>query len=200
MIAYISGEIKQISDNSVLILCASGLGYEVLINPNIYSQILDKRNVELYIYQSISENNESLFGFIEKEDRDLFLELIKIPGIWWKAGINIIALGTNTIKDAILNEDEFTIQQAKWVGKKTASKILLELKDSDIIKSYSLWLWERPKKSQSSIELDKNIKLDVLQSLTAMGYNPKKVEDLLSTLPKWYESIDTIIPYIIKNI
>lgn len=199
MISYISGTIKNIDITSAIIATSSGVGYELIINELVYANIYDKKEVEMYVYHNISENGQSLFGFLSIEDRMLFKELIKISWVWGRVAQNILSLGNNRLKKAIFEDDKKTIESVKWVGKKMAEKIVLELQDKDIIQMQAFEnkneTWSSPKS-----KLEKNQRSEILSTLTMMGYNAKKVEDILDTLPEGFDTLEKIIPYVIKNI
>lgn len=199
MISYITGTIKNIDITSIIIATSGWVGYEIIINELVYAHIYDKPEVEMYIYHNISENGQSLFGFLTFEDRSLFKELIKISGVWGRVAQNILSLGSNRLKKAIFEDDKKTIESVKWVGKKMAEKIVLELQDKDIIQIQA-YETKSEKGNNPKSTLEKTQRSEILSTLTMMGYNAKKVEDILNTLPEWYETLEKIIPYVIKNI
>lgn len=199
MLSYIKWQIKNIELNSVIVLTESWVWYEIIINEIVYANIHDKKEIELYVYNNISENGQSLFWFINFEDRSLFKELIKIPWVWWRVAQNILWLWTSRLKKAILENDKKTIESIKWVWKKMAEKIVLELSDKDIIKNYEIKDIASNKQTKTS-QIKNDLRSEILSTLTIMWYNSKKVEDLLDNLPKDFNSAEKIIPYIIKNI
>lgn len=198
MLSYIKWIVKNLELNSVIILTDSWVWYELVINELVYSKIFDKDIVELFVYHSISENGQSLFGFLEIEDRIFFKELIKISWVWWRVAQTILSLWIQRLKKAIIEDDKKTLETIKWVWKKMAEKIVLELKDKDFL------IWNYEDKQEIKIENRSNIKPDtkneIITTLTLMWYNWKKVEDLLNNLPLGYDDIWSIIPYVIKNI
>ena len=198
MISYIKWIIKNIELNTVIVLTESWVGYELVINELIFSKIHDKNEIEMFIFHSISENWQALFWFLDIEDRAIFKELIKISWVGWRVAQTILSLGTSRLKIAILDNDKKTLESIKWVGKKMAEKIVLELWDKEIIKN----VWNSIKQENKIIEnsLDKDLKKEILSSLTLMWYNPKKIEEILQNLPSNYTTIESIIPYVIKNI
>lgn len=199
MLSYIKWYIKNIELNSVIVLTESWVWYEIIINELVYAQIFDKQEVELYVYHNISENWQTLFGFLTFEDRSLFKELIKISWVWWRVAQNILSLGSNRLKKAIFEDDKKTIESVKWVWKKMAEKIVLELQDKDII-THFLSETMTTKKSWNTYQIKRDLRSEILSTLTMMWYNAKKIEDILDNLPEWYESVEKIIPYVIKNI
>jgi len=202
MISYIKWVIKNIELNSLIILTESWVGYEIVINELIYSKIYDKREAELFIFHAISENAQSLFWFLDIEDRKIFKELIKISWVWWRVAQTILSLWTHRLKEAILNEDKKTLESIKWVGKKMAEKIVIELSDKDFIKSVEFEKISSNTKSKNSnnVNIDNNLKKEIISSLSIMWYNVKDIEHVLQTLPDWCDSIEKIIPFVIKNI
>lgn len=200
MLSYIKWEMKNLEITSVIILTESWIGYEIIINELIYAHIYDKKEIELFVYHNITENGQTLFGFLTFDDRTLFKELIKISWVWWKVAQNILSLGSGRLKSAILEDDKKTIESIKWVGKKMAEKIVLELSDKDFIKTLQTENNLSTKKSWSTQQIKKDMKAEIFSSLTLMWYNGKKIEDILQNLPEWYDTIETIIPFVIKNI
>lgn len=200
MLSYIKWEIKNLEITSAIILTESWIGYEIIINELIYAHIYDKKEIELFVYHNITENGQTLFGFLTFDDRTLFKELIKISWVWWKVAQNILSLGSWRLKIAILEDDKKTIESIKWVGKKMAEKIVLELSDKDFIKTLQTENNISTKKTWSTQQIKKDMKAEILSSLTLMWYNGKKIEDILQNLPEWYDTIEVIIPFVIKNI
>lgn len=198
MLSYIKWHIKNIELNSVIVLTESWVWYEIIINERMYASICDKQDVELFLYHSISENGQALFWFLTLEERTLFKELIKISWVWWRVAQNILSLWASRLKVAILEDDKKTIESIKWVGKKMAEKIVLELWDKDIVKNFQPEIITQKKQNNSHIE--KDMKNEILSTLILMWYNGKKVEDMFEKLPQWVDTIEKILPYIIKNI
>ena len=199
MLSYITWTIKNKELHSVIIATSSGVGYEIIINELIYSQIHNKNEVEMFLYHNITENGQSLFWFLHFEERVLFKELIKISWVGWKVAQTLLSLWTSRLKKAILENDKNTLESIKWVGKKMAEKILLELKDKDIIKNSEFLNQEENKKDPIHSHISTNLKSEILWSLTLMGYNTRDIEHILNNLPEWLNSLEKIIPYIIKN-
>ncbi len=199
MLSYIKWQIKNIELSSVIVLTESWVWYEIVINELVYANIYDKKDIEMFVYHNISENWQTLFGFLTFEDRSLFKELIKISWVWWRVAQNILSLWSSRLKKAILEDDKKTIESVKWVWKKMAEKIVLELSDKEIVKSFEI-SQNSTKKQNNEFTLEKDLKNEILSTLTMMWYNSRKVEEILSNLPEWFDSIDKIIPYVIKNI
>ncbi len=202
MIAYLKWKIIELNSNKVVILPNYGVGYEVLISELVYAKLQNLENIELFIYHHRTENSQILFWFIEKGEKQIFEELIKVNWVGWKVALNILSIWILKLIDAIISSDNKTIESIKWIWKKWASKIILELKDSDIIKSYSSINGTGSKSTNSDqgtgTYSDKH--QDVINTLVAMWYKKEDIEKTLANLPESIESINDIIPFVIKNI
>lgn len=194
MIWYINWKIIDLDFTHVTVLTNSWLGYDVWINELIYSNLALNEEVSLFVYHSISENYESLFWFIDKSEKKIFTELIKISWIGWKVAMQILSLWTDRLSIAIKNEDNKTIESVKWVWKKMAEKIIIELKDKEFLNDIKI---SNPNKKQSiSPDLHSSIK----STLTNMWYNPRDIDNILSELPDDLTETKDIIPFVIKNL
>lgn len=200
MLSYITWEIKNLEITSVIILTESWIGYEIIINELIYAHIYDKKEIELFVYHNITENGQTLFGFLTFDDRTLFKELIKISWVWGKVAQNILSLGSGRLKTAILEDDKKTIESIKWVGKKMAEKIVLELWDKEFIKNFQYQSTGSGTSLKNTFSLETSLKQEILSTLTMMWYQSKKVEEILSKLPSDLLTAQDIIPYVVKNI
>lgn len=195
MIWYIQGSIKDITEQNILIMTSSWVWYEIHINEKTYWTLIWKNETELYIYHNITENNQSLFWFITSEEKKIFSELIKISGVWGKVAQNILSLWTEKLSTAVMLEDKVTIESIKWIGKKMAEKIILELKDKDFIK-YS----ETEKNTSKNSKISPLTKSQIIETLTAMWYNKDQILTTIGNIPESMESVDDILPFVIKNI
>ena len=198
MISYLKWNIKELNTNSIIIITDFWIWYEIIINELIFSYLQWKKNWELYIYHHIVENWQFLFWFLEIQERIIFKELIKISWIGGRVAQSILSLWIKRLKTAIIQEDLKTIESIKWVWKKASSKIVMELKDKDFIKNFDL---ENINTKESSLSnIDPLMQNEIIQTLSSMWYDPKKVWKILYEIPKDKKSIDQILSFIIKNI
>lgn len=195
MISYLKWKIIEIDFTNVSILTPGWIWYSVGINELTYSKLCLEAEVEMYIYHNISEWHQALFGFIEPEEKKVFSELIKISWVWWKVAMQILSLWIERLVLAIQWEDNKTIEWIKWIGKKMAEKILLELRDKDfwVVLSNSDTI-----KKANSISWD--LHTSIKSTLTNMGYNPRDIDKILFELPEWMENAWEIIPYVIREL
>jgi len=200
MIGYIKWEIQEITDTSVLILPESGVGYEIGINEITFANLATRQDVELYIYHHITEWGQALFGFETLEEKKLFTELIKISGVGGKVAQQILSLGKSRLIEAVQSDDKKTIESIKWIGKKMAEKIVLELKDKDFVKSY-VWVSSHGNSQESAqISLPKTLLENITGTLQNMWYQNRDIERVLTQVPAHYSSVDEILPFMIREL
>lgn len=171
MITFIRGKLFDITENSVLIDC-NGLGYEILI-PQTVNRILPKIGEEmfLYTYLQVREDGVSLFGFPSKDDLYVFKLLITVNGIGPKGAIGILsALTADDLRFAVLAEDVKTIERAPGIGKKTAGKLILELKDKFNLQEAFDKKLENNKNVFVPSSESMVLKDEAIQALVALGY------------------------------
>lgn len=130
MFAYIKGVVEEIAEDSI-VLDHDGIGYFIYVPSTVLSQLPGKGvEVKIHTYFQVKEDGFSLFGFLSKEELELFKLLISVNGIGPKAGISILSvLSAEDLRFAIVSEDDKAIAQAPGVGKKTAQRVIIDLKD-----------------------------------------------------------------------
>jgi Holliday junction DNA helicase RuvA len=129
MIVYLKGKLAY-KDPTFVIIDISGIGYQVKISLQTYSQVKDEEHIMLLTYLHIKEDGHTLYGFKEESEKKLFLNLISISGVGPNTALMILSsLNADELEYAIIHEEVKTIQNVKGVGIKTAQRIILELKD-----------------------------------------------------------------------
>lgn len=129
MIEYIQGDIAELTPATAVIDC-HGVGYAASISLNTYSAIQGKKACKLYIHEAIREDAHVLFGFANRQERELFLLLISVSGIGGNTARMILsALSPNELINVISNENANLLKSVKGIGLKTAQRIIVDLKD-----------------------------------------------------------------------
>ena len=130
MIAYLNGILAEIEEENIVIE-VNGIGYNVRIPAGMAGRLPQIGEVvKLYTYTSVREDAIGLYGFLSRDDLNMYRQLITVSGIGPKAGIAILSVMTgNDLRYAIMAGDSKSISKAPGVGAKTAQKVILELKD-----------------------------------------------------------------------
>lgn len=195
MISFISGKVIDLDLTNISVLTSGWVWYNIWINELTYSKLSMDSEVSIYVYHHITEWNQSLFGFINKEDKKVFSELIKISGIWGKVAMQILSLWIERLVIAIEWKDNKTIEWIKWIWKKMAEKIILELKDKD----FGIVIWDSDVVKKANT-ISGDLRTSIKSTLTNMWYNPRDIDRVLSTLPEDMTDAWNIIPFVIKEL
>ncbi len=170
MYAYIKGVVTAIEEES-LIVENNGIGYRVTVPASILDgEIGTGDSVKIYTYFSVREDAMQLYGFLSQDDLDMFRKLLGVSGVGPKAGVAILsALGADTLRFAVLSDDAATISKAPGIGKKTAQKIILELKDKvDLMDAFEQKASHTEEKESASGK--DSPQSEAVLALTALGY------------------------------
>lgn len=130
MIGYLKGKVLNMNADSALIL-VGGVGYEVYCSGAAFSKMVEGGECEVYVYLQVSEaNGVQLYGFSSMQEKAMFLKLISVSGVGPKVGISVLSqLGVNDVAAAVATGDVKALSRVKGLGKKTAEKIIVELRD-----------------------------------------------------------------------
>ena len=199
MYAYIRGKLTQLFPTHVVVESNNGVGYEIQ-TPNSYrfQKYLEK---ELVIYTSliVREDAQLLYGFINEEEKDMFLSLIKVTGIGPKSALAILATSTpNEVKMAIENENDAYLTKFPGIGKKTARQIVLDLKGKVQITSETTETLLSINEENSNNE--KLVK-EALLALEALGYSKREISKVEKVLNKsTFDSVDEAVKLGLKTL
>jgi Holliday junction DNA helicase RuvA len=193
MIAHIQGKLVEKTPTDVVIDC-NGVGYHINISLHTFSLLPQSEFIKLYTYLQIKEDAHSLYGFVEKSERELFKLLLSVSGIG--AGIArtmLSSLDPKQIIQAIGNGDVGTIQSIKGIGNKTAQRVILDLRDK-VLKLYDL---DEISVAQHNINREES-----LSALEVLGYVRKNAEKVVDKILKENPeaSVETIIKQALKNL
>jgi Holliday junction DNA helicase RuvA len=193
MIAHLQGKLVEKSPTEVIIDC-NGVGYHVNISLHTYSLIPSTDFVKLYTYLQIKEDAHTLFGFVEKSEREIFKMLLSVSGIGASIARTMLSsLDPKQIINAIASGDVVTIQTIKGIGSKTAQRVILDLKDK-VLKLYDL---DDVSLSQSNTNKD-----EALSALEVLGFVRKTSEKIIEKIVKEdpEATVESIIKKALKNL
>jgi len=129
MIDYIKGTVTQVTP-TFLTIETGGIGYQINISLNTYSKLEGKTEFKLLVHEVIREDSHQLFGFAEREERDIFRLLISVSGVGAAtARMMLSSLNPGEIEKAVIGSDVNTLKSVKGIGLKTAERIIVDLKD-----------------------------------------------------------------------
>ncbi len=129
MIGYLKGKILSLSQDTALIE-TGGVGYEVLCSASVMSDLMGKDEGEVYTYLQVREDGISLFGFSSPAEKNMFMKLVSVSGVGPKMGIAVLSgMDINSLAVAIASSDVKKLSTVKGLGKKTAERIILELRE-----------------------------------------------------------------------
>lgn len=184
MYDYIKGIYKGISKDSV-ILDNNGIGYKIFTSGYTMSKLpVPDGEVQLYVIQIVREDFLGLYGFSDREELELFERLTTVNGVGPKSALSLLSISSpENLKKAIVFEEESLLQRAPGIGKKTASRIILELKD--------IFRKENFTRDESDIQITSNMS-EALEALMTLGYTQKEAETVLKTITKSMSVEETI--------
>jgi len=129
MIGYIKGKILSFNAGTVLIE-NNGIGFEVACSSSVYNKLLENKEGEVYVYTAVREDGIFLYGFLDLDEKNMFLKLISVSGVGPKMGITVLSnMNLADLAVAIATGDVKSLSKVKGLGKKTAERIILELKE-----------------------------------------------------------------------
>ncbi len=129
MIATLSGVVSEKLDD-VVVLDVQGIGYGLNVTAEDFANMVNGEQAKVYVYEHIREQSYELFGFIGKDTKALFEQLLSVNGVGPKMALNMLSVGSSAgVKQAIASGDVSYIQQANGVGKRLAERVVVDLKD-----------------------------------------------------------------------
>ena len=164
MISYIKGVIDTVEHDKVIIE-NNNMGYNVLMSQSATEVLGQGEEIKIYTYLHVKEDAMQLFGFLSKNELEMFKKLISVSGVGPKGGLAILsALPENNLQMAIISGDAKAIAKAQGIGAKTAQRIIIELTDK-------IDLEEMLEVSSEAISSDNSIQSDAIDALIALGYS-----------------------------
>jgi holliday junction DNA helicase RuvA len=194
MIVFLVGKFV-VKTPAMVWMDVNGIGYEVNISLNTYSQIQHAEQGKLLTYLQIKEDGHSLYGFIDEEERNTFLALISVSGVGASiARMMLSSMKPDEIRKAIVNNDERTLEKIKGIGAKSAKRLILELK-------------EKMMKLKDDVILNgvshNNLENDALNALMSLGIARMAAQNALQKVSKQQPnelSLEETIKFALKNL
>jgi Holliday junction DNA helicase RuvA len=181
MFEYLKGPIADITPAYVVVECA-GIGYYVNISLQTFSLLDGKKDVLIYLHQVVREDAHILYGFANKDERELFRHLISVSGVGANtARVILSSMSASEIQVAIAQGDINALKQIKGIGLKTAQRIVVDLKDKVFGKDTG--------PAQLFTSINNTTRQEALSALVMLGFNKAAVEKVLDHLLKEQNTI-----------
>lgn len=187
MIAFLEGTIqKKLTEN--IILNIGNIGYLVNISSNNLAELEENDTLSLFVHTSVREDNISLYGFQTLEELDLFKKLISVSGVGPKTGLEILNSSAASVRYAISEGDAVLLEKTPGIGKKTAQRIIIDLKNKI----------SQSQKPEDYIDM-KNINRDAVKALEKLGFRKHQIISRLKDIPEDITNEEEIIRYFLQN-
>ena len=172
MIAFVRGTAVDMTENSVIVE-AGGIGYEIYMTGTDLSNIHMGEEVKIHTYFNVREDAMQLYGFRSKDDLQMFKLLLGVNGVGPKAAVGVLAgITADELRFAILSDDVKTLSKAPGIGKKTAQKLILELKDKMKLEdAFELKLAHEQEKAVAGLGEISDGRQEAVEALVALGYS-----------------------------
>jgi Holliday junction DNA helicase RuvA len=171
MISKLTGKIAH-KDLNFIVIDAQGVGYKVFVTPDTLLHVIDKAETSLWTHMAVRENSLDLYGFVEKDDLDFYELLLTVSGIGPKSAMGILGVTTTEVlRSAISSGDTSYLTKVSGIGRKSADKIVLELRDKLGV-------------SKDTDSLSMREESDVVETLKTLGYKPFEIRDAIKAIPK----------------
>lgn len=198
MIEYIKGELTELSPAQAVIE-AAGVGYALGISLNTYTAIQGKREVKLYVHESLvtggRDDSFTLFGFASKQERTLYRQLITVSGVGANTARMILSsLSPAELCNVIANGDERMLKGVKGIGLKTAQRIIVDLKDKIVSMGIAEELHVGGGAGTSAVNSE--VRDEAVSALTMLGFSPAPSAKVVTQIIK--EQPDLPVEQVVK--
>lgn len=198
MIGFVKGRIDEISEENVVV-DIGGIGCNVKISSETAAQLSGvNEEVKLYTYTCVREDLFQLYGFLTRDELEIFKKLITVNGIGPKGGLAILSvMSADNLRFAIIAGDAVAIAKAPGIGKKTAERVILDLKDKVSIEDTFV---SKEMTQLTEKTVDKQAKNEAVEALTALGYSASDALRAVNMVSFEEDmSVETILKLALKN-
>ncbi len=186
MIGYLKGDIIE-KDERFLLLAAGPVGYKVWATTDLIAKCAAGKPLSLFIHTAVKEDDIRLYGFLKKEELAFFETLLGISGVGPKTALEILSNPLSLTQNAIVNGDVAFLSKIKGLGKKTAERLVLELKGK--LPSFG----SLPESRQGQIPED------AILALESLGYDRAYILRQISRLPEGITQTEAVVKHVLKN-
>ncbi len=199
MYSYISGTLEEVREDYIVV-DNSGIGYQIYVPLRLMDELPGTgHQVKIYTYLYVREDAFMLYGFSSRDELSMFLLLINVSGIGPKGAIAILSsLSANDIRFAVVSDDVKTISRAPGVGKKTAQRLIIELKDKvSLDDALETTASEAPASAYAGNNV---VRKETIEALTALGYSASDAAHVLAGIDiSEDDDVETVLRQALKN-
>lgn len=197
MISFVKGILRDKDFDNITVETTGGIGYQIFVTNSCMASLPNvDEEVKIYTYMHVREDEMTLYGFVSPEEKKLFLQLITVSGVGSKTAIQILsAERMSAIINSIINEDTSVIGSCKGIGKKTAERIIVELKDK--IKPFDYVI---PNDNlMNSMQANSRAIDDAVIVLTSLGLSKTKATELAKEYSTKEDTAEQIVAKVLHN-
>lgn len=201
MIAFVRGIIEDLSEENVVV-DVGGVGYNVKISAGTAALLTGLgEEVKLYTYTSVREDAFQLFGFLSRDELEIFKKLITVNGIGPKGGLSILSvMSADDIRFAVISGDAKMLAKAPGIGKKTAERVILDLKDKISLEDTFVHKEMLNTGATSGLKAENPASNEAVEALTALGYSASDALRAVKAVPIDEDTdVETILKQALKN-
>ena len=175
MLSYIKGKLIHKNNSFAIVVVHESLGYQIFSPENLLATLKVNEEVEFYLHHQVREDQNDLYGFKNLPDLELFQMLISVSGVGPKSALAVLALAdSEDIKEAIVRGDAALLTKVSGIGKKTAERLVLELKNKVLKLANGVSFTESPLNTSAGDEID---------ALMTLGYSLPEAREALNLVP-----------------
>lgn len=201
MISYIRGTLAGVEEDRIIVETA-GIGYGIYMPGEAITRLpAVGSEVKIHTYLNVREDAMQLFGFLTKDDLKVFRLVIGVSGIGPKGGLNILScLSPDDLRFAVMAGDAKTIAKAPGIGKKTAEKLIIELKDKLSIEDTLARIGAPEEENFEAASASNEVQAEAIQALTALGYAAAEAAKAVKlAAPSPEDSVENVLKAALKQ-
>ena len=199
MLSYIKGELAEVFEDTIVVE-NNGMGINVKVPATVLSNIPSiGEDIKVYTYLYVREDAINVYGFLTRDDLNVFKLLLNVNGVGPKAALGILStISANDLRYAVLSDDVNAIKKAPGIGAKTAQRLIIELKDKLKLESEEALILNANVSTKPSDDLI--LKNDAIEALVSLGYSQREAMDAVKKVDISNKNLDDIIKESLKNL
>lgn len=199
MLSYIKGELAEVFEDTIVV-DNNGIGINVKVPTTVLSNIPSiGEDIKVYTYLYVREDAINVYGFLTRDDLNVFKLLLNVNGVGPKAALGILStISANELRYAVLTEDVSKFKKAPGIGAKTAQRLIIELRDKIKLESEEAFMVQTNAKTSDNEAL--LIKNDAVEALVSLGYSQKEAVVAVKKVDIANKNLDEVIKESLKNL